>query len=191
MNSFLVVGLGNPGNEYSRSRHNVGFLVVDELINRFSLKVRKKKQYHYAVYVCDDGMLFLCKPQTYMNCSGSIFPSVFAVSKLRKDQLLVIVDNFDLPPGMLRLKSKGTASSHNGLFSISNALGTHNYLRLYLGIGKMVPVSQYVLGHWAREEEEVYTRMFSQGADFIESLLSNPLASVMSSCNRKIPHESY
>ncbi len=130
-----MVGLGNPGSNFFRTRHNVGFGFIDELIVKYGLSLKKAKNYEYSDFTVENKRVVLIKPLTYMNLSGNIFPSVFSKFYMKINNLLVVVDNVDLPLGKCRLRKVGGASTHNGLRSISASLGSTQYSRLYIGVG--------------------------------------------------------
>ncbi|TFH05969.1 MAG: aminoacyl-tRNA hydrolase, partial [Spirochaetales bacterium] len=143
----LVVGLGNPGPRFLNTRHNVGFAVAEELAKTHSLRFRKAflQPYLYA----RDPKLFLSMPLTYMNRSGLVIPALLRKSRSKVSDLVVIVDNMDLPAGTVRMKRKGASRSHNGLGSLMDVLQTGEFLRIYIGIGRpgrTVSVVDHVLG---------------------------------------------
>ncbi|ACH95008.1 aminoacyl-tRNA hydrolase [Borrelia recurrentis] len=133
--NLLIVGLGNPGSNFLHTRHNVGFGLIDKLVMKNALSLRKAKNYEYADFNVDSRRIVLIKPLTYMNLSGNIFPCVFSKFYMKINNLLVVVDNVDLPLGKCRLRKVGGASTHNGLRSISESLGSTKYGRLYIGVG--------------------------------------------------------
>ena len=131
----LIIGLGNPGSEYERTRHNVGFMVIDHLVERHQFEAPKMK-FHAAFY---DGQLLghrcaLLKPMTYMNRSGTTVREAMQFYKLDPDDILIVVDDIALPVGTIRLRPSGSAGNHNGLLDIEGVLATRNYPRLRVGI---------------------------------------------------------
>ncbi|AHH08755.1 aminoacyl-tRNA hydrolase [Borrelia anserina] len=132
---LLVVGLGNPGSNFFHTRHNVGFEFIDKLVVKNGLSLTKVKNYEYSDFKLGNKRIVLIKPLTYMNLSGNIFPSVFSKFCMNVNNLLVVVDNVDLPLGKCKLRKVGGISTHNGLRSISGSLGSVKYSRLYIGIG--------------------------------------------------------
>ena len=148
--SLLVAGLGNPGREYERTRHNVGWLVVDELARRLGTSFRSKFSGAIAEARTADDRLALLKPETYMNESGKSIAAAVRFFKLPPAELLVVHDDVDLEPGRLQARRGGGLAGHNGLCSIAQALGTQDFLRLRIGVGRPArgdrgPVSDYVL----------------------------------------------
>ncbi len=132
---LLCVGLGNPGQQYLMTRHNIGFMAIDTIANSYDFPIFKKKfQAEYCERKFDAISVGLIKPQTYMNLSGAAVQSAMAFYKLKLEQLLVIHDDLDLIPGQVKVKLGGGTGGHNGLKSIDQAIG-NNYWRLRLGIG--------------------------------------------------------
>jgi PTH1 family peptidyl-tRNA hydrolase len=145
----MIVGLGNPGKEYDRTRHNVGFDVVDAFARQYGIEVKKKK---FGGLV-GDGMIggkkvLLVKPQKYMNLSGQVVATAVGFYRLSIDNIIVVTDDMALEPGRIRLRTKGSAGGHNGLSDIKNQLGSLNYARLRVGIGRSeyIIARDYVLG---------------------------------------------
>jgi peptidyl-tRNA hydrolase, PTH1 family len=181
----LVVGLGNPGPQYRDTRHNVGFWVIDELAKRWQLQQTWRER-DEALYVKQAGGSVLAKPLTYMNLSG------FAVSKLRQffqvepADLLVIVDEVALPLGRLRARPRGTAGGHNGLKSVIEQLGTNEFPRLRLGVGRgdgRRDLADYVLSKFDADERETIQAATLRAADAAEMFISEGIARVMNTFN--------
>ena len=147
----LVVALGNYGNEYKFTRHNVGFYLIDKFAESKSLDFKKEKKYFFAKYK----NLLMIKPTTYMNLSGQAVTSV--KTKYGFDDILVIVDDINLPLSVVRIRESGGDGGHNGLKSISEALGSKNYKRIRIGVGKSDEerdLKDYVLSRFSVEELE-------------------------------------
>lgn len=147
---ILVVGLGNPGPAYSDTRHNVGFQMIELLAEQLNLSVRQPF-FHPCRWWQAEGekhRLILAEPLTFMNRSGTVFPWLMKKFNVSVDSVIVLVDNMDLLPGTVRMKSKGSSAGHNGLKSIMSVLNTGNFHRIYLGIGRPqnVSVVDHVLG---------------------------------------------
>lgn len=182
--NLLVIGLGNPGKQYHKTRHNVGFHVIDELARRSDAVFRNKKSFNYAWASFPLGELFLCKPTTYMNDSGRVFPAVFSQARTTREKLLVVTDNADLPTGKIRLKPSGGQTTHNGIRSIVAALGDGNFMRLYIGIGTPpFSLHAHVLSRWSRTEDEIYARSFSAAANAVLELTQHPVETVQGNYN--------
>ena len=168
---LLVSGLGNPGREYERTRHNVGWLVVDELARRQGGSFRSKFSGQLAETRLDDLRIALLKPETYMNESGRSLGAAARFFKVDPDALLVVHDDVDLEPGRLQARLGGGLAGHNGLRSIAQALGSKDFLRLRIGVGRpgrgdRRSVSDYVLAPFAVEED--VEELVSRSADAVE-----------------------
>jgi len=170
---MLVVGLGNPGSEYENNRHNIGFMVVDELIRKNNAQKLSSSSFEGLCYKFQNH--FLLKPLTYMNLSGN---SIVAVKKFYKiDKVVVIHDDLDLPFGTLRFKHGGGHGGHNGLRSTDERI-SKDYARIRMGIGKPEhkgEVSSYVLGDFNTKESEHLKEWINYTCDAVEFLLKNSL----------------
>jgi peptidyl-tRNA hydrolase, PTH1 family len=168
---LLVAGLGNPGREYERTRHNAGWMVVDELARRHDGSYRSKFAGQLAEVRDDERRLALLKPETYMNISGRSVGAATRFFKVEPDSLLVVHDDVDLEQGRLQARLGGGLAGHNGLRSIADALGTQDFLRLRIGVGRPArgdrrPVADYVLSPF--EPEIDVEELVSRAADAIE-----------------------
>jgi len=150
----LVVGLGNPGDEYAETRHNVGFMIVDRLARQESAPLRTEKKWNAEVAVA--GKVMLCKPLSYMNLSGGPVSALSRFYKIEPSEVLVVLDDVALPLGKLRFRKGGSAGGHNGLQSILEQLGTQEVPRLRVGIGAANErsLTGHVLGRFRAEERE-------------------------------------
>jgi PTH1 family peptidyl-tRNA hydrolase len=186
---WLIVGLGNPGEEYSRTRHNIGFECLKHLAQRHGLEFRAKRaKARLAEGHIAGQKVVLAKPFTYMNLSGQ------AVSGLRNwykieptSELLVIYDDLDLPFGKLRLRQRGSAGTHNGMKSIIGQLGGQEFARLRVGIGSPPPewsdTKSYVLGRFTREEQTDLPDIYDRAADAVELVLREGVTTAMNQVN--------
>lgn len=185
---WLIVGLGNPGPKYEWTRHNCGFLVIDELARRAGREVRTPEcQALTARVVIDGQQALLAKPQTFMNLSG------VAVVALKQKHgiadaahILVITDDLALPFGKLRIRPKGSAGGQNGLKSIIAKLGTQDFPRLRLGIAPEHPLgnaSDFVLGEFPKKDRDALSGQVAQAADAVEVLLTKDIVEAMSKYN--------
>jgi len=171
-----VIGLGNPGPEYENTRHNIGFRVVDLLINHTTAKWKKRWWQNYWLAQCEAPNKFICcKPATYMNLSGKAVYKIVKKFRLNSSELLVVYDDVHLPLGKLRVRAGGSAGGHNGLQSIINYLGTNEVPRLRIGIsegsGNRI---EHVLGKFENNETESVEKMTRKAVEAINLLISNP-----------------
>ena len=179
---WLVVGLGNPGREYARNRHNVGFMVADLLAERIGAKFRRHRR---AVAEVAEGRLgfdgprlVLAKPQTFMNLSGGPVAALAQFYKTPPGQLVAVHDELDVGYGQLRAKCGGGEGGHNGLRSISKSLGTKDYLRVRFGIGRppgRQDPADYVLSDFSTVERKELEFLVDRSADMVESVLTRGL----------------
>ena len=183
---LLVAGLGNPGREYERTRHNVGWLVVDELARRHGGSFRSKFSGRLAETRLDELRLALLKPETYMNESGRSLGAAARFFKVEPASLLVVHDDVDLEPGRLQARVGGGLAGHNGLRSIAQALGSQDFLRLRIGVGRpgrgdRRGVADYVLAPF--DDDEDVDALVSRSADAVETLAHDGLEQAQSRYN--------
>jgi PTH1 family peptidyl-tRNA hydrolase len=188
-NLYLIVGLGNPGREYARTRHNAGFLVLDHLAGRWKVDwtVEKKFAARSGRVEREGRRLLLCQPQTYMNGSGEAVGALVSFHKLPASRLLVVVDDADLPFGEIRLRPDGSSGGHHGLESIEQHLGTRGYARQRIGIGRDDPAARqiagYVLSPFRSAEREMLEKVLQKACDQIECWLSDGVTQAMNRFN--------
>ena len=182
----MVVGLGNPGREYAATRHNLGFMVVDELARRLAAGERRNRFRSDLIEVFDGGeKIVLLKPRTYMNLSGTAVREAVNWYKTQPDDLLVVVDDIDLPFGAIRLRAKGGSGGHNGIKSIIAELGIDTFTRMRIGIGRGPGhATRQVLSRFTSDEERVLPAMLQAAADCVLEWERNGIISAMNRCNR-------
>jgi PTH1 family peptidyl-tRNA hydrolase len=185
---LLVAGLGNPGREYARTRHNVGWLVVDELARRHGGSWRAKFSGQLAEVRIDGHKVALLKPETYMNDSGKAVQAAAAFFKLEPDAVLVVHDESDLETGRLKVQPGGGLAGHNGLRSIAKHLGTTDFLRLRVGVGRPErgdrrPLADYVLSNF--EPHDDADGIVARAADAVELLDAEGLEATQRSVNKR------
>ena len=186
----LIVGLGNPGIEYQFTPHNLGFLAVDRLAERWRLEVKNRHcQALTARTTVGDETVLLAKPETYINLSGLAVRGLVEEYEVRPEQdLIVIYDELDLPFGALRIRPRGGTAGHNGMESILGALGTDQFLRVRLGIAPDHKVSDgagYVLSQFRRSQYKVLDEVLDTAAEAVEMILREGAAAAMNRFNRK------
>ena len=183
----LIVGLGNPGKRYERTRHNVGFLVIDSLVAKEQLKYSPKFKGLIAQTIWDKEPVLLFKPETYMNLSGEAIRLVMDYFNIDIQDLLVIYDDLDLPLGHIRLREKGSAGGHNGVKSIIHHLKTEQFARCRIGIDKnpMIDSRDYVLGQFSPQDLSVLSEKMSVIHHMCQDFTKKTFVDVMSLYNRK------
>ena len=185
---FLIVGLGNIGNEYAHTRHNIGFDVVNAFVHKHGGQFTTDRlAYMATVRWKGRGFVCIC-PTTYMNLSGKAVRYWFDKEKIAIENLLVILDDVALPLDKLRLRPGGSDGGHNGLKSIQEALGTVDYPRLRFGIGNNYPKgmqSDFVLGKWTKEEEPLVKQKIDKSVEVIENLATQGISFAMNQVNNQ------
>ena len=191
----LIVGLGNPGDQYARTRHNVGFDVVDVLCRRWQVTVSENRKFKglYGDGTFRGQKIALLKPQTFMNRSGQSVRAVLDWYKFEPISVLIVYDDMDLPLGRLRLRPSGSAGGHNGMKSIISHLGTQEFPRLRIGIGSTNKegdrdraVVSHVLGKFAPDEKSLITTTLDWSADAVEAALREGTEKAMSTFNGRV-----
>lgn len=174
---YVIAGLGNPGGKYEKTRHNVGFQVIDRIAEKYHINMNMKK--HKAV--CGTGVVegvkvLLVKPQTYMNLSGESIREVLDFYKVDpEEEFLVIYDDVSLNPGQLRIRKKGSAGGHNGIKNIIQHLGTQVFPRIKVGVGEKpegYDLADYVLGRFSKEDEKLMSEAFERAVQAAAELLT-------------------
>lgn len=183
----LIVGLGNPGREYELTRHNIGFMAIDELAKRWniSLNEQKFKGIFGAGFVNGEKVILL-KPLTYMNLSGESIRPLMDYYKIDVEDFVVLYDDLDIPVGKLRLRMKGSAGGHNGVKSTISHLGTQEFQRIRMGIDRPkngMKVVDYVLGRFTSEEIPDVNHSIEKVADACEEWLNKPFLQIMNTFN--------
>lgn len=186
---YLIAGLGNPGSEYARTRHNAGFLVVERLAERWGATWQTASRFaaRLARVTRGERTVWLCLPQTYMNASGEAVAAVRAYYRVALERVLVVTDDADLPLGELRLRPRGSSGGHHGLESVERHLGTRDYARLRLGIGRGAhderQITHYVLGRFSVEEAEQFAAVRERAVRQIECWLDEGIQQAMNRFN--------
>lgn len=184
---YIIAGLGNPGKEYAGSRHNVGFMTLDVLADRYNIDVSVKA--HKALIgkgMIEGNKVILVKPQTYMNLSGESIRSVMDYYKTEPSEFIVIYDDISLEPGQIRIRKKGSAGGHNGIKNIIAHLGTQEFPRIRIGVGEKparMDLADYVLGHFSKDEKEPMEQAFKDGAAAAVSMMNDGIDTAMNRYN--------
>jgi PTH1 family peptidyl-tRNA hydrolase len=190
-NVFLIVGLGNPGADYAKTRHNAGFLLVEKLAADWKCEWANERKFMARTAKSDRNgkRVLLAEPQTYMNLSGEAVGPLMKFYQLPPGKLVVAVDDADLPFGEIRLRGNGSSGGHHGLESIEKHLGTREFARLRIGIGRkdsVRAISNYVLGRFEKNENELLEKILSRASAQIDCWLNDGLPKAMSLFNGKI-----
>ena len=185
--SWLIVGLGNPGEKYEKTRHNMGFLTVDLLAEQKGVKLNKVK-FKSAFNFCQLGgeRCLVMKPQTYMNLSGEAVREAVQFYKIPADHVLVIYDDISLPVGKLRVRPSGSAGGHNGIKNIIAHLGTQDFPRVKIGTGAPADsdgMIDWVIGVPSQAERKVLVEMFAKAIDAAECIIENGCQKAMNQFN--------
>lgn len=182
----LIVGLGNPGKEYEKTRHNAGFMCIDEVANKLNFSFNTKKfKALLATGMVNGEKVVLMKPQTYMNLSGEAVGECVRYFNMDVQDICVLVDDLDLPVGKIRLREKGSSGGQNGLKNIISHLGTQEFKRIRIGIGsnKMMDSKDYVLGKISKEDAELFNDAITRAANAAIDFISRPFNRVMGDFN--------
>lgn len=185
---YLICGLGNIGDEYANTRHNIGFWVLDSLAKELNIKFEIGRHAYIAEAKYKGRTLILIKPTTYMNLSGKAIKYWLDKQNISKENLLVVVDDLALEPGILRMKKTGSDGGHNGLIHITETLLTKDFARLRFGIGNDFAKGyqvDYVLGKWTRKEEEVILPKVDMAVDVIKNFTTIGVERTMNFFNNK------
>ncbi len=185
---YMIVGLGNPGGKYINTRHNIGFLVVEDFVADREGEWETDKLADVARVKFKGRQVICIKPTTFMNLSGKALNYWMQKEKIPLENVLVITDDIALPLGKLRMKGKGSDGGHNGLKDIQNTIGHSNYARLRFGVGNDFPKGRqvdFVLGVWNDEEVAVLPERITTAGEFIKSFVSVGLNLTMNNWNNK------
>ncbi len=186
---FLVAGLGNPGEEYDNTPHNLGFRVIDRLADAHGIRVtRRDSQALMGLGEIAGQPVMLAKPQTFMNLSGGSLRPLMEKHSLNVADLILVYDELDLPWGEIRIKTQGSSAGHNGVESVISSLGTKEFTRVRLGISPGHPVSDgaaYVLAPIRRSQQKESDQLIARGAEAVGSIIAEGVAKSMTIYNRR------
>jgi PTH1 family peptidyl-tRNA hydrolase len=188
MSKFLIAGLGNIGEEYTETRHNIGFKILDELAGKEGISFHTDRLAAVAEYKFKGKIFILIKPSTYMNLSGKAINYWMQAEKISLDNVLILTDDLALPFGTLRLKTKGSDGGHNGLKSIQETLNNTEYSRLRFGIGSEFSKGKqvdYVLGKWSEDEQKSLPPRIETAIEMIKSFGTIGVQRTMTAFNNK------
>jgi PTH1 family peptidyl-tRNA hydrolase len=188
MKKYLIVGLGNIGDKYKNTRHNIGFIVLDHLASKEDVSFSTEKLGDVADFRFKGRSFKLLKPSTYMNLSGKAVNYWLVKEKIPLENLLIICDDINIPFGTFRLKAKGSDGGHNGLKDINAVLQTQNYARFRFGVGSDFSKGRqvdFVLGEWDEEETKKMSERLDKAYDLIKSFGTSGIANTMNEFNGK------
>lgn len=191
----MVVGLGNPGERYARTRHNAGFDVIEILASQLGIRMNKRKsQALLGEGVLDGAKIVLVKPQTFMNLSGESVAPLFQWYKPKLSDLIVVYDDVDLPMGSIRVRASGSAGTHNGMRSVTSLLGQCNFPRVRVGVGNPPPewdLADWVLTHYESEQaRKIIYDSYLAAADAVRVIITQDVAYSMQKHNQKVTKEN-
>src|SRR5690625_1848971 len=190
-----IIGLDNQGRKYKKTRHNIGFMVIEELLQRHHWKLNQTKfNGKYALENLNGERVVLLKPQKFMNLSGEAIKPLLEFYKIDIKDILIVYDDLDLPTGKIRLREKGGHGGHNGIRSTIDQLGTKEFKRIRIGVGRpadQMPTVNYVLGKFPKEEEDNVNSSIQHAADACEAWSTKPFSEVMNAYNDSLSYMKF
>lgn len=184
---YLIVGLGNPEEEYARTRHNMGFDAINKIANNNNIEVNKKKfDALYGTGTIEGEKVVLLKPQTYMNLSGNAVRDFMNFYKIKENELIVIFDDLDIEPGLIKIRKKGSAGTHNGMKSVVHEIQTENFARIRVGIGNPKyknDLLNYILTRIPDDEYKILEEATENAAKAVNEIIKNGIDSAMNRYN--------
>ena len=182
---WVIAGLGNPGRKYSRTRHNVGFMVIEELAKRFDIDFRDRDAYRIGRGSIEGTAVILLEPLLYMNRSGTVVREILRKFNVSSENLMVVHDDLDMEKGKIRIRKAGSSGGHKGVQSVIQDVGTADFVRLKLGIGREegMPAEEFVLRKFGRQEINVMKSAIQQAAEAIHSVVLEGVDKAMNRFN--------
>ena len=184
---YLIVGLGNPEEEYSNTRHNMGFNTINKLAKQYNIEINKSKfKSLYGNGIIEKEKVILLKPQTYMNLSGTDIKEVMDFYKINKEELIIIYDDIDIEPGIIKIRKKGGPGTHNGMKSVVNEIKTQDFTRVRVGIGMPSNKSDlinYVIGKISKDDIEKLEDGTTKAKDALIEIIKNGVDTAMNKFN--------
>ena len=179
----MIVGLGNPGKQYERTRHNSGFMAIDKVAEKLNLNINKKE---FAALTSKNNQVILVKPQTYMNNSGEAVSQIMKYYHIDINDLLIIYDDLDLKYGQLRLRLKGSSGGHNGIKSIINYIHSENFKRIRIGIEKnpLIETADYVLGKVEKDTQQLFDDSIEKASQAAIEFITDEFEKIMNKYNK-------
>ena len=184
---YLIVGLGNPENEYKNTRHNMGFDTINEIASKNNINITKNKfKGLYETGIIQNEKVILLKPQTYMNLSGESVKEIVNFYNINFNEIIVIYDDMDIEKGKIKIRKKGGPGSHNGMKSVTQELGTDDFARIRVGIGQPEfknDMINYVIGKVPEEEQKILQKGIKKAAEAVEEIIKNGIDIAMNKFN--------
>ena len=184
---YIIVGLGNPENEYSNTRHNMGFDTINKIAKKYNIEISKTNfKGIYGTGMIEGEKVILLKPQTYMNLSGESVKEIIDFYKLNTDNLIIIYDDIDIEPGIIRLRKTGGPGTHNGMKSVIKEIGTEKFPRVRIGIGKPEhkgDLINYVIGKIPEEKKKILDKSTDLAKDAVSEIIKNGIDKAMNLFN--------
>jgi PTH1 family peptidyl-tRNA hydrolase len=182
---WLIAGLGNPGRKYAKTRHSVGFMVADDLTERYGIELREKELYRLGKGSIEGYEIVLMEPLTFMNRSGLAVRDVMKRYGVGPENLIVIHDDIDMETGKLKIREKGSSGGHKGVESIIQSIGTREFIRVKVGIGRGedIPVEDYVLSKFRKEEAPLIRDAIQRASDAVSTIVKDGVKKAMNAFN--------
>lgn len=182
---WLLVGLGNPGSRYAKTRHNIGFMTLDRLAGTLGLDFKEKAEYLIAKGSMGDDEVILLEPLTYMNRSGSAVRKIADKFSISPDRILVVYDDLDLENGKVKIRKKGSSGGHRGVESIIQCIGSQEFPRIKIGIGRdpFIPAEKYVLAKFTKEQQPAMKEALARSGDIIAAIMRDGIDKAMNRYN--------
>lgn len=182
---WLIVGLGNPGIRYSKTRHNIGFIVLEELREKYCLDFREKKDYRISNGSIDNNEIIIIEPLTFMNRSGMAVQKIVDKFNIPAEKIIVVHDDLDLETGRLKIRKKGSSGGHKGIESIIQFIGSRDFIRIKIGIGRdpFIPAEDYVLSKFRKDELPLIKEAVKEAVDSIHSVVTEGVEKAMNRFN--------
>ena len=182
---WLIVCLGNPGRKYARTRHNVGFMVADDIASRYGIELKTKESYMIGKGSVEANEVILMEPLTFMNRSGAAVKEIMRKYPLESENLIVVHDDLDMETGKLKIRKRGSSGGHRGVDSIIEGIGTREFIRVKIGIGREedVPSEEYVLKNFGKDQISLIKAAIVRASDAVAVILRNGVDKAMNEFN--------
>ena len=182
---WVIVGLGNPGRRYSKTRHNIGFVVADEISDRYAIDLKEKALYLMGKGSIEGNDIILVEPLTFMNLSGAAVRDVMKRHNVRSENLVIVQDDIDMETGRLKIRDKGSSGGHKGIESVIENLGTREFIRVKIGVGRDegVATEDYVLSKFRKDEVSLIREAVVRAADAVAVILKDGVYKAMNRFN--------